>query len=138
MHWIGKLQIKKIPMPYMVGSLWWTTKLYSHICTFIFIDASTTHLAEHLKFIQPNAGNYFTTSYKAHHLDKSKDWIFSILLTTHLRNIWCNMLSRICRSIGRQFKCLSIRWLDKLLLLKASIPVLGELEHFKIKCQQRF
>jgi len=41
---------------------------------------------------------------KQRQLGQSEDWILCILPTTRTCNIWCNMLSRICRSIRHHFK----------------------------------
>ena len=38
------------------------------------------------------------------HLDQYKNWIACVSLATRTRFVWRNMLSRICRSIGRYFK----------------------------------
>jgi len=38
-------------------------------------------------------------------LDQSKDWIICVSLETCTCIVWRNILSRICRSIGRHFKC---------------------------------
>jgi len=40
-----------------------------------------------------------------HHLDQSENWIFCISLVLHTFIVWQNVISRMCQSIGRQFKC---------------------------------
>ena len=86
------------------------------------IDISTTCLSDVLKWllVRKQCGQLRYLMTHTVILGQLENWIVCVLLATRTCNVWCKVLIRICRSIGRHFKysgdTLNAACLPKLLL----------------------